>query len=329
MSKRYWLKILTGDKKGEVYPIEQNEVLVGREATNDIVINDPAISRRHVRINIWNGQIYLEDLGSTNGTYISGSPILGSQILQAGDVFGLGRELSLTIESENDQGEALSLKEKPELASDAPGVLPVQPALETSNISSLISPTLKRLYCPKCGELVIPPSEEGAVDCQQCGEHLLILREAGTVLVKLREEEEAQEDDSMTIPALRSEPQKTTGQKQVSVWGILLAFILCLVVWIIVASVSITFGFSSIPLYVALSALLFGLFYLVIHNLYPQVSSGKIVTGYLIGLGVGVLIAYFPTWVDWSVPPALMAFFVFVALVIATLFARIVIRNPF
>ncbi len=47
-----------------------NVVSIGRDPENVIVIPDPYVSRRHARIYFENGKLYIEDLGSTNGTYI-------------------------------------------------------------------------------------------------------------------------------------------------------------------------------------------------------------------------------------------------------------------
>ena len=49
-----------------------DQIDVGRDSTNEIVINDSEISRRHARLTFQGGKYVLEDLGSTNGTFING-----------------------------------------------------------------------------------------------------------------------------------------------------------------------------------------------------------------------------------------------------------------
>lgn len=58
------------------YPLAQDEITIGRKADNDIVIDSPAVSGHHARVLRQAGRIMLEDLNSTNGTYLHGKKIL-------------------------------------------------------------------------------------------------------------------------------------------------------------------------------------------------------------------------------------------------------------
>lgn len=51
------------------FPIEQPEMVIGREAGVDILIDSASVSRRHARIIFRTDGYYLEDLSSSNGTY--------------------------------------------------------------------------------------------------------------------------------------------------------------------------------------------------------------------------------------------------------------------
>ncbi|MFU8773054.1 MAG: FHA domain-containing protein, partial [Anaerolineales bacterium] len=51
------------------FPVNKPRILIGRTPDNDLVISHPTISRRHVRLLIEPDQVFIEDLGSTNGTY--------------------------------------------------------------------------------------------------------------------------------------------------------------------------------------------------------------------------------------------------------------------
>lgn len=52
----------------ELKRIESRTYVIGREG--HIYINDPTVSKQHAEIQVINGEIYLRDLGSTNGTYL-------------------------------------------------------------------------------------------------------------------------------------------------------------------------------------------------------------------------------------------------------------------
>lgn len=71
------------------YFIEQASLDIGREAGNDIVIDDPRLSRRHARILAVGEDHIIEDLQSSNGTRLNGRP-LTRQILQHRDIVELG-----------------------------------------------------------------------------------------------------------------------------------------------------------------------------------------------------------------------------------------------
>lgn len=57
------------------FTIQQAETILGREATNPVVIRDPMASRRHAKIVIENGEFWIEDLKSLNGTRVNGEVI--------------------------------------------------------------------------------------------------------------------------------------------------------------------------------------------------------------------------------------------------------------
>lgn len=52
----------------EIERMESRTYVIGREG--HIYINDPAVSKQHAEIQVINGEIFLRDLGSTNGTYL-------------------------------------------------------------------------------------------------------------------------------------------------------------------------------------------------------------------------------------------------------------------
>lgn len=76
------------------YSINQLPCLLGREATAcDLVISEPAVSRRHARILVADGQLCIEDVSEHNGTFLNATklPSLGRAALHAGDRVTLGR----------------------------------------------------------------------------------------------------------------------------------------------------------------------------------------------------------------------------------------------
>lgn len=80
---------------GRVREFNQSRVILGRARDVDLVIDNPDVSRRHAVLYWSNGDIVLEDLGSTNGTTVNGYPV-SSTVLGPGDVVTIG-DCRLTV----------------------------------------------------------------------------------------------------------------------------------------------------------------------------------------------------------------------------------------
>jgi pSer/pThr/pTyr-binding forkhead associated (FHA) protein len=79
-----------GEEPHEMVSFHGQSAVFGRDARCDIVLKYPMISARHARLSRKGGQLWLEDLGSTNGTYLNGDRLGNPAIVQPGDVIGLG-----------------------------------------------------------------------------------------------------------------------------------------------------------------------------------------------------------------------------------------------
>lgn len=92
------LVVRRGPQPNQVYELNKDIVTIGRDITNDIVINDPEVSRHHLRFTRGAGGYTLEDLGSTNGTFIGGQRLTGAKPLNPNDMIGLGETVTLSYE---------------------------------------------------------------------------------------------------------------------------------------------------------------------------------------------------------------------------------------
>lgn len=101
------LVVRQGTQAGMSFPILGQQAIVGREEGVDIVLQDPEASRRHTRISWQAGQFVVEDLGSTNGTFVNGVQITSPQALNAGDSIGIGQTVMVFQSVSNQPTEAL------------------------------------------------------------------------------------------------------------------------------------------------------------------------------------------------------------------------------
>src|SRR3970040_517474 len=85
----YQLVIKSGPTPGKTFPLEKDEMYIGRDVSTDIVINDAEVSRRHARITRQADGFMLEDLGSTNGTFVEGQRLTAPRLLRAGETIML------------------------------------------------------------------------------------------------------------------------------------------------------------------------------------------------------------------------------------------------
>jgi len=74
------LDFTAGPKAGQTMNFDAKTISIGRSADNDIVVDDPTVSRHHARITSQGGTYRIEDLGSTSGTRVGGKEVTLAQI---------------------------------------------------------------------------------------------------------------------------------------------------------------------------------------------------------------------------------------------------------
>ena len=96
---QYQLVMHSGPTPGKTFALDGDVLTIGREASNQIAINDAEISRKHSQLVLQGGKYVLTDLGSTNGTFVNGQRLTGQHVLQPGEVISLGEQISLLFET--------------------------------------------------------------------------------------------------------------------------------------------------------------------------------------------------------------------------------------
>lgn len=94
----HWLVIRRGPDLNKMHQLMGDVVSLGRDPSNNITIDDPEVSRYHLRF-LWRDGLYaVEDLGSTNGTVVNDKRIAQETRLASGSAIRLGESIILSYE---------------------------------------------------------------------------------------------------------------------------------------------------------------------------------------------------------------------------------------
>ncbi len=108
---------------------EDRPIVIGRQPDCDVVVNDPAASRRHLTLKVEPEGVWLEDLGSQNGTWLNGQRVEKPACLKTGDWFRIGRdEFAVRVVWERTRGA---------ITSEEPVPLPREPATATQRVRAV------------------------------------------------------------------------------------------------------------------------------------------------------------------------------------------------
>src|SRR6516225_5389543 len=87
------LRFISGKYQGGEFPLKMSrQVTIGRSSELDMVLVEDMVSRKHAKITVGGGKIVIEDLGSTNGTFVNGEKVKQAR-LKEGDRILIGTSI--------------------------------------------------------------------------------------------------------------------------------------------------------------------------------------------------------------------------------------------
>jgi len=153
------LRFISGKYQGGEFPIAPDkQILIGRSSDLDMVLVEDMVSRKHARITMQSDQIWIEDLGSTNGTFVNGEKIKRAH-LKEGDRLLIGTSILKLIAGDAPRE---GLDAKRELENVAQQRRTSQQRTMSGSIDEVPLPDLLQLFgtSKKSGVLVIRTDDD-------------------------------------------------------------------------------------------------------------------------------------------------------------------------
>ncbi len=121
MAALFQFVMRSGPTPGATYSLVGDQLIIGRDSSSGVAINDAEVSRKHARLTFQGGKYVIEDLGSTNGTFVNGQRLVSAVVLKSGDVVSLGEQIVLMYEGLSADPGATAISHKsPARAAPAP-----------------------------------------------------------------------------------------------------------------------------------------------------------------------------------------------------------------
>lgn len=152
---------------GDSIELPPGETVVGRDIGCALRFNDPAVSRRHLRFIRRAHEVFIEDLGSSNGTLVNGRKVTAPISLGEGDTISVGgRVLTMRIFDAEDEDDAATLLLRDFSFGDSQPVVQTMPRAMTQPMAAVtLPPGFANQKCPQCAG----PVSELDESCGQCG----------------------------------------------------------------------------------------------------------------------------------------------------------------
>jgi predicted component of type VI protein secretion system len=165
------LEIVEGDEAGRQVAVT-GPIEIGRDASADVSLGDEQASRRHARVSGQGDGALVEDLGSTNGTYVNGQPIEGPRAVRPGDQIRVGLTVLELRTAQDVQSQPSAVQAVPQVTQLDPDVLEPVPEEELQPAATADAPPAFAVEETPAG--FVPP--EVAEDAQARSDYEAVAR---------------------------------------------------------------------------------------------------------------------------------------------------------
>ncbi len=166
----YALKFISGKYQGGEFPLKpEKQVVIGRSSDLDMVLVEDMVSRKHAKITVASGKVIIEDLGSTNGTFVNGEKIKQAR-LKEGDRILIGTSILKLVAQGSQEGlDDAEVRAKLEEAARASAARQSKSSSMTGKIEEIPLPDLLQLFhtSKKNGVLLVRGDHEAKIYMRQ------------------------------------------------------------------------------------------------------------------------------------------------------------------
>ncbi len=161
-TQQFALRFISGKYQGGEFPLKMDrDVIIGRSSDLDMVLVEDMVSRKHAKISTHNGQVIIQDLGSTNGTFVNGEKIKRVR-LREGDRILIGTSIIKLVTSE---GPFISTVQNQGMSSSQQTGMVPSPQRTTSGARSMAG-TIDEIPLPDLLQLLSTSKKSGVLEVQ-------------------------------------------------------------------------------------------------------------------------------------------------------------------
>jgi pSer/pThr/pTyr-binding forkhead associated (FHA) protein len=167
--KAFALEFISGKYQGGEFPLKSDkQIIVGRSSELDMVLVEDMVSRKHAKIVVSGGKVTIEDLGSTNGTFVNGEKVKQAR-LKEGDRILIGTSILKLVVSTAVETTDAQIQLQLEQAAAAAASRQSKSSSMTGKIEEVPLPDLLQLFqtSKKNGMLVVRGDHEGRIYMRQ------------------------------------------------------------------------------------------------------------------------------------------------------------------
>jgi pSer/pThr/pTyr-binding forkhead associated (FHA) protein len=171
---QFALRFISGKYQWGEFPLKMDrEIIIGRSSDLDMVLVEDMVSRKHAKISTHNGQVIIQDLGSTNGTFVNGEKIKRVR-LREGDRILIGTSIIKLVTADGaSAGAGVGRTVPPPPPPDLPGMPPTgltvsAPGIgkRTSSSARSMAGTIDEIPLPDLLQLLSTSKKSGVLEIQ-------------------------------------------------------------------------------------------------------------------------------------------------------------------